>query len=131
MSMAIASNSATMQTSGSAGTNVTPALKEAWLGLAGALRNDDLEAAKKSYAAIVKNASDDATLTRGSPFVQMGKALVKGDMEAAKAEFANVVRNRVEGGGRPSPKPMEPTPPAPVVTSSTGGSAGSLLNVSA
>lgn len=131
MSMAIGSTSATMQTAGSAGTNVTPALKEAWLGLTGALKNDDIEAAKKSFAAIVKNAPEGATLTRGSPFAQLGKALATGDMEAAKAAYATMVRNRVEGGGKPPPKPMDPMPPVPVVTSSTGGSAGSLLNVSA
>lgn len=128
MSMAIGSTTATMQTAASTGTQVTPALKEAWLGLTGALKNDDLEAAKKSFAAIVKNAPEDATLTRGSPFAQLGKALATGDMEAAKAAYATMVRNRVEGGGKPPPKPM---PPTPVVTSSTGGSAGSLLNVSA
>ena len=78
MSMAIGSTTATLQTAGSTGTKGSPALKEAWVDLTVALRNDDLEAAKKSYAAIVKNAPDDATLTRGSPFAQMGKALLKG-----------------------------------------------------
>lgn len=132
MNMAIGSPSAQMQTTGLTGTNVNPALKEAWLGLTGALKNGDLEAAKKSYAELVKNAPEGATFTRGSPFAQLGRALMTGDMEAAKTAYATMVRNRFEGaGGKPPPKPMEPMPPSPVVTSSTGGSAGSMLNVSA
>lgn len=132
MSMSIGSTSAPMQTTGLNGANVNPASKEAWLGLTSALKNGDLEAAKESYAALVKNAPEGATFTRGSPFAQMGKALIKGDLEAAKAAYATMVRNRLDDTGtKPPHMPSEPMPPGPVVTSSTGGSAGSMLNVSA
>lgn len=132
MSMAIGSTAPQVQSLGPAGSNVTPALKEAWLGLTGALKNGDLDAAKQSYAAILKNAPDGASFTRGSPFAQLGKALLQGDLDAAKSAYATMVRNRLDGlGGKPPPRPMPPESQGPVVTSSTGGSAGSVLNVSA
>ena len=132
MSMSIGSSLTSAQIAATPPTPVNPALKEAWQGLTKALKADDLDAARQSYAALIKNAPEGATFTKGSPFAQMGKALVTGDMAAAKTAFATMVRSRLDSTTTTTPPTQDP--PATtnsVVTSSTGGSAGTVLNVSA
>jgi cytoskeletal protein RodZ len=132
MSMFIGSSAASARIAATLATPVNPALKEAWQGLAKALKSDDLDAARRSCAAPIKNAPEGATFTKGSPFAQLGKALVTGDMAAAKAAFATMVRPRLEGTTTPTAPTQDPPPTTnSVVTSSTGGSAGTVLNVSA
>ena len=52
----------------------------AFRSLAKSLRAGDVDAAKTAYADVIRNAPEGATLERGSPFVQIGKALHQGDI---------------------------------------------------
>lgn len=76
MSMFIGSSAASAPIPATLATPVNPALMEAWQGLAEALKSDDLDAARRSCAALIRNAPEGATFTKGSLFAQSGKALV-------------------------------------------------------
>lgn len=83
-----------------------------------ALRAGDLDAAKKAYGAIVRNAPDGATWKPGSPFAQVGKALATGDMAAAKSAYAAMVKSHA---------PLNGIKPVPAPTVPAGGSADSMV----
>jgi len=97
-------------------------LRQANRDLAVALRNDDLSGAQQAYATLAKAVPEGVELKPGSPFATLGEALGNGDLQAAQGAYADIFRSRVER----TPRQPEPAPaPAP---STTGGSAGTLLN---
>lgn len=103
----------------------TPAGRQAVKDLAVSLHSGDLETAKKAYVQIVKNAPDGATWNPESAFAELGRALKAGDLAAAKEAAKGAWQDF-----RPAPPPVTPGVPAPApAPSTTGGTAGTLLNV--
>jgi nitrate reductase assembly molybdenum cofactor insertion protein NarJ len=84
-----------------------------------ALRSEDLEGARRAYAGLVSALPDGLHVKAGTPLAEVGKALAQGDIAAARSAYVDVFRNR-----RPQPEA-----PAPAVPSSTGGTAGSVVNL--
>lgn len=104
---------------------VAPGGRQAVKDLAASLQAGDLGAAKQAYVQLVKNAPDGATWNPESAFAQLGRALKAGDLaaakEAAKAawqDFRQATPPVIPGVPEPAPAP-----------STTGGTAGTLLNV--
>ena len=83
-----------------------------------ALRGEDLEGARRAYASLVAALPDGMHVKAGTPLAEVGKALAQGDVAAARTAYVDVFRNRRE----------QPEAPVQAVPSSTGGSAGSVLN---
>ena len=118
---------ATIATQPNTGIVATPSPeRQAFGALAKSLRSGDADGAKEAYANMVRNAPEGATWPKGSHFADLGMALVKGDMDAARTAFASMVKDKagalapVKGGPIVTPSP---------VPSTTGGDAGSLINV--
>jgi hypothetical protein len=95
-----------------------------------ALQSGDLPAARAAYGAMIKNAPDGVTWNPDSAFASLGKALVSGDMSAAQSAFQTMVDNAKSRITGQPPVSLPPETP-PVAVSSTGGVAGSTLNVQA
>ena len=96
--------------------------RQAFVDLAKSLRAGDLSAARDAYADVIRNAPEGARFKPGSPFAEVGKALLKGDVSAAQEAFQTMLRGAIGKGGGTAPQPSVP------VASSTGGTAGGLLN---
>lgn len=105
---------------------VNPEGRQAVKDLTVALKNEDLAAARTAYAQMIKSAPEGTTWNTSGPVADVGRALVQGDVAAAK----EIAKTALQGL-----KPERPTnttpgePPAPVSVSTTGGTAGTLLNV--
>lgn len=110
---------------------VEPGMRQAMVDLGKALRADDAQAARGAYAEMIRQAPDGAEWHKDSAFAALGKALLTQDLPAARQAYGDMIRNGL-AAIRPQP-PGGPTMPAPpaVSASSTGGVAGSLVNVSA
>jgi len=91
-----------------------------------ALRAGDVDAAKQAYASVVRNAPEGASWNPDGPFAQLGKALADGDVDTAKSVFATMVKEHLPHRDHQAPAPVT-TPSG----SSTGGTAGGLLSVTA
>lgn len=103
----------------------TPTGRQAVKDLAVSLQSGDLGSARKAYVQIVKNAPDGATWNPESAFAELGRALKSGNLEAAK-EAAKAAWKDF----KPATPPVTPGLPEPAPASSTtGGTAGTLLNV--
>lgn len=127
MSMSIGGVSASMVPAPGTGSSnpQAPYMKQ----LTSALRSGDIDTAKQAYVNLVKNAPEGKTWDPDSDFAALGKALKSGDVDAAKQAFAQMVQDaRGKGGDQP---PSTMPVPSPLSTSSTGGVAGSTLNVQA
>ncbi|HUG24127.1 hypothetical protein [Piscinibacter sp.] len=111
----------------SGGVGGPPPRREAFAQLAQSLKAGDLDGAKQAYATLVRAAPEGATWNPDAPYAELGRALVGGDVAAAKTAFADMMKaqvNRHDG--------ITPTPPVVAPTaSSSGGTAGGLLNVTA
>jgi len=111
----------------SGGVSGPPPRREAFAQLAQSLKAGDLDGAKQAYASLVRGAPDGATWNPNAPYAELGRALASGDVDAAKTAFVDMMKaqvNRHDG--------IAPTPPVVAPTaSSTGGTAGGLLNVTA
>ena len=81
--------------------------------LAKALRTDDLEAARRAYAEVIRNAPSAMQFPRASPFADLGRALAQGDLKAAQDAFRAMGRGRLDGGAG-VPLPPSPLPPQPL-----------------
>lgn len=103
-------------------------LQQARRDLASSLRSSDLDGARQAYADIIRNRPEGSSWKPDSDFAQIGKALVQGDIEAAKSAAADAIKGKIgqQPGPLPEPVPVESTGSVP---SSTGGAAGSVLNV--
>ena len=131
MSMSLGSVNASTSTLQATLATVNPTVKEAFKDLTQSLKAGDVDGARQAYATLIKNAPAGGVYNKDSPFAQMGKALISGDVDAAKQAYANMIRGQA-GRGKTDLPPVGDVPPSPsdsVVTSSTGGSAGSTLNV--
>ena len=118
---------ATVATQPNAGVVAAPSPeRQAFGALAKSLRRGDVDGANEAYANLVRNAPEGATWPKGSHFADLGMALVKGDMDAARTAFASMVKDKV--GTLPPVKGGPIVAPSPV-PSTTGGDAGSLINV--
>jgi hypothetical protein len=107
----------------------SPAGRQAVKDLATALKAGDLQAAKVAYGQVVRNAPEGATWNPEGAFAQMGRALKAGDMAAAQ-EVAKAAWNDLKQDLKPVTPPATPGVPEPVAApSTTGGTAGTLLNV--
>lgn len=95
-------------------------LRQANRDLMQALRGDDLAAARQAYDTLAQAIPESHPMKAGSPFARLGEALAAGDMGAAKGAYADIFRSRADRTTRP--------PEPPPVTSTTGGTAGTLLN---
>lgn len=101
--------------------------------LSQALESGDMATAKQSYATMARTAAANGkTWDSDSSFAQLGKALQSGDVDAAKTALGDMAQNvKDELPAPPSGGPVQaPTRPQPV-TSSTGGVAGTTLNIQA
>jgi len=96
--------------------------RQAFVDLAKSLRTGDLSAARQAYADVIRNAPEGASFKPGSSFAEVGKALLKGDVPAAQEAFQTMLRGASGKGGGTAPQAST------AVVSSTGGTAGSLLN---
>jgi hypothetical protein len=104
----------------------SPEQREAFKTLAKTLGAGDLAGAKQAYGDVVRNAPVGATWNSQSPFAQLGRQLLSGDVSGAQSSFAEMIKGQVEQHDRSAPV----VPPATTPTgSSTGGTAGGLLNV--
>jgi hypothetical protein len=102
-----------------------PAGRQAVKDLATSLKSGDLDGARQAYVQVVKNAPEGATWNPESHFAEIGRALKAGNLEAAKEAAKAAWDER-----RPSAPPVTPGVPEPVLApSTTGGTAGTLLNV--
>jgi hypothetical protein len=101
-----------------------PAGRQALKDLGASLKSGDLDGARQAYAQVVKNAPEGATWNPAGGFAEIGRALRAGDVEAARDAAKTALRDR-----RPdaAPPPSKADPAA--APSTTGGAAGTLLNV--
>ena len=103
----------------------TPAGRQALKDLAAALKSGDLDGAKQAYVQVLKQAPEGATWNPDSGFAEVGRALKAGNVEAAREAAKAALIDR-----RPSTPPVTPGVPEPAAApSTTGGTAGTLLNV--
>lgn len=103
----------------------TPASRQALKDLGASLRSGDLDGARQAYVQVIRNAPEGATWNPDSAFAEVGRALKAGNVEAAR-EAAKAGLQAL----RPDASPVNPGVPEPVVApSTTGGTAGTLLNV--
>ena len=91
-----------------------------------ALKNEDLAAARTAYVQMLRNAPEGATWNASGPVADVGRALVQGDVVAAK-EIARTALQGLKPERPANTTPGEPSTPKAVST--TGGTAGTLLNV--
>ncbi|HRD83862.1 MAG TPA: hypothetical protein PLF63_01680 [Rubrivivax sp.] len=117
---------------GRAADAANPAMRDAFVDLGKALKSSDPQAARAAYAEMMRSAPEGSTWPKGSAFADLGKALLTQDMQGARQAYADMLRNglaatrpSLPGGPRPAPAP------AAITASSTGGLAGTLVNVSA
>lgn len=100
--------------------------------LAKDVKSGDLEGAQAAFDKLTKNVPASVLSNPNSALGQLGTALKAGDASAAKVALANVAvkaHDVREARSGPSANPVPAPAPAPVpVTSTTGGSAGTLLN---
>ncbi len=103
----------------------TPAGRQALKDLASSLESGDLDAAREAYVQVLKQAPPGATWNPDSGFAEVGRALKAGNVEAAREAAKSALIER-----RAAATPVTPGVPEPVATpSTTGGTAGTLLNV--
>ena len=128
--MGMSINSSLSSASAAASSGVVsgpPSRREAFAQLAQSLKAGDLDSAKQAYATLIRAAPEGATWNPDAPYAELGRALAGGDVAAAKTAFVDMLKaqvNRHDG--------IAPTPPVVAPTaSSTGGTAGGLLSVSA
>ncbi|GAB4037525.1 MAG: hypothetical protein Fur0014_05310 [Rubrivivax sp.] len=105
-----------------------PAGRQALKDLVHSLQSGDLDGARQAWVQVVRHAPEGATWNPASGFAEIGRALKAGDIaaaqEAAKAAMAAWAERR------PGTAPVPPAPPEPAAApSTTGGAAGTLLNV--
>lgn len=109
-----------------------PAQREAIQSLARSLRAGDLDGARQAFVDVVRNAPEGARWNPDSAFAALGRALQEGDLEAAR-EAARKAAAEGLGKLRDVRSPTEPGTPLPIAaqatTASTGGMAGTTLNV--
>ena len=95
------------------------------------LQSGDLSAAKSDYAAIKKNAPQEASQSDSGPMVQMqskmdqlGQALDSGDLAAAKTAYSAIQQSAPKGGPKGAPPSGGGAPPsAGAATSASGAKA--------
>lgn len=106
----------------------SPAGRQAVKDLATSLKSGDLEGARQAYVQVVRHAPEGATWKPDSAFAEMGRALKAGDVEAARE-----VAKQALGAWADRPRTVAPPGPGPAEPmaqpSTTGGTAGTLLNV--
>lgn len=104
---------------------VAPGGRQAVKDLAVSLRSGDVDAAKQAYVQLVKSAPDGASWNPESNFAELGRALKAGDLAAAKEAAKGAWQDF-----RSATPPVTPGVPEPAAApSTTGGTAGTLLNV--
>lgn len=104
---------------------VVPAGRQAVKDLAVSLRSGDLDAAKQAYVQLVQSAPEGASWNPESNFAELGRALKAGDLAAAKEAAKGAWQDF-----RSATPPVIPGVPEPAAApSTTGGTAGTLLNV--
>ena len=94
-----------------------------------ALRNDDLEGARKAWVEVVRNAPDGATMPKDGAFAEVGRALLAGDMAEAKHVATEFLRERIHGvrpPGQPVTPPVTDRGPTPAAA---GGMAGGTIDL--
>ncbi len=102
-----------------------PAGRQALKDLAASLKSGDLEGARQAYVQVLKQAPEGATWNPDSGFAEVGRALKAGNVEAAREAAKAALIDR-----RPGASPVTPGVPEPAAApSTTGGTAGTLLNV--
>ncbi|MBS0445522.1 MAG: hypothetical protein JSR59_06180 [Proteobacteria bacterium] len=99
--------------------------RDGYAQMAEAMQSGDLDAAKSAFATVVRNAPPGATMQPGGPMAQLGKALASGDLSAAQSTWSTIVQNHQTQPAMPISNPTTQ------VASSTGGTAGATLNVTA
>lgn len=105
-----------------------PAARQAVKDLATSLKSGDLDGARQAYVQVIRNAPEGATWKPDSAFAELGRALKAGDVEAAR-EVAKQALGAL-ADRRPTVTPPAPGPAEPMAApSTTGGTAGTLLNV--
>lgn len=103
----------------------TPVSRQALKDLGAALRSEDLDGARQAYVQVIRNAPEGATWNPDGAFAEVGRALKAGNIEAAR-EAAKAGLQAL----RPDAAPVNPGVPGPATAvSTTGGTAGTLLNV--
>jgi len=127
MGMPISSSVSSASATQPPGVGGHPGRREAFADLAQSLKSGDLDSAKQAYATLIRGAPESATWNPNAPFAEIGRALVSGDIAAARTAFVDMVKGRVNhhDGTAPVPPVVAPAP------SSTGGTAGGVLNVTA
>lgn len=123
MGMPISNTNSPTHTPGSA-----PPRRDAFVQLAQSLRSGDVDSAKQAYASLIRSAPEGATWDRDSAYAQLGRALHAGDAEGARQIFTDMLKSRWNRHDDGVTTPV--VPPSPTVSSS-GGSAGAVLNVTA
>lgn len=109
-----------------------PAMREAFANLGKAIKSSDVPAARTAYAEMIRSAPEGTPWPKESAFSELGRALLTQDLPTARLAYAAMARNGLAAMRPHLPGgPSSPPSPAGTTASSTGGVAGTLVNISA